>query len=127
MTDNNNSSLWTFRARPVRIIDGDTLDVVIDQGFYTTTTQRIRLMVVDTPEIHSKDSVAALEAKKFTERWIGVAQQTYERWPLRISTFPDARGGFGRWLGMVIRIVDGANLSDDLLEAKQGEIYHRGQ
>ena len=35
-----------------RVVDGDTLDVVIDLGFYIKIKERIRLEGVDTPEIY---------------------------------------------------------------------------
>lgn len=33
-----------------RVVDGDTIDVIIDMGFYIFTEQRLRLNGVDTPE-----------------------------------------------------------------------------
>ena len=42
--------MYEYKARVHRIIDGDTVDVVIDLGFEMTTRQRIRLYGINTPE-----------------------------------------------------------------------------
>ncbi len=42
--------MWTYEARVMRIIDGDTIDVMIDVGFSQFTKQRLRLNFIDTPE-----------------------------------------------------------------------------
>ncbi len=41
---------YTYRATVARVIDGDTVDLVIDLGFKMTTEQRIRLARINTPE-----------------------------------------------------------------------------
>ena len=42
---------YRYRAELDRVVDGDTLDVVIDLGFYIKIKERIRLEGVDTPEL----------------------------------------------------------------------------
>ena len=42
--------LYTYKAKLVRCVDGDTIDVEIDLGFYMTAKIRGRLLGVDTPE-----------------------------------------------------------------------------
>ena len=42
--------MYTYRARLVRCVDGDTIDVEIDLGFYLKANVRCRLTGVDTPE-----------------------------------------------------------------------------
>ena len=42
-------------------VDGDTIDVVVDLGFKTFQTVRIRLLWVDTPERGEKDHKRATE------------------------------------------------------------------
>ena len=42
--------MWTYRAKVIRVIDGDTVDVDIDLGFgMIYKKQRVRLMGIDTP------------------------------------------------------------------------------
>lgn len=50
--------MYNYKATVERIVDGDTIDVVIDLGFKITTNQRIRLKDINTPETFNvkKDS-----------------------------------------------------------------------
>ena len=46
---------FEYNCTVERIIDGDTVDVLIDLGFSLTIKQRIRLMGIDTPEVRTRD------------------------------------------------------------------------
>ncbi len=51
-----------------KIVDGDTIDVVIDLGFDISFTSRVRLAGVDTPESRTKDlaeKALGLESKAY--------------------------------------------------------------
>jgi micrococcal nuclease len=39
----------------VKIVDGDTVDVIIDLGFNLSKKERIRLAGIDTPESRTRD------------------------------------------------------------------------
>ena len=56
-----------------RIIDGDTLELVIDLGFGIHRVEKVRLNRVDTPETSSKNSeekILGIEAKIYVENWV---------------------------------------------------------
>ena len=54
--------MYQYNAKVWRVIDGDTVDAMIDLGFdVLLSNQRIRLKGVDTPESRTRD----LEEKKF--------------------------------------------------------------
>jgi endonuclease YncB( thermonuclease family) len=55
---------YTYKAYLKKIIDGDTLDVIIDLGFSIFITQRLRLKGLDTPELPTKEGIAS---KQFVE------------------------------------------------------------
>lgn len=105
--------LWVFRARPVRAVDGDTIDVIIDAGFRSTRTERLRLLGVNTPELHGASRAAGLAAKAYVEAWLAAAGGA--AWPLVLRT--EKSDEFGRYLGRVWRASDGACLNDDLLSS----------
>ena len=44
--------MYQYKAKIDRIVDGDTMDIVIDLGFKITTNQRIRLKGINTPETY---------------------------------------------------------------------------
>lgn len=48
MIDINN--LYTYKATCTNVVDGDTLDILLDCGFDTYAKRRVRLLGVDTPE-----------------------------------------------------------------------------
>lgn len=88
--------MFEYRVKEVPyIVDGDTVDVVIDLGFSMTTKQRIRLNGIDTPETNSSDlqeRQLALEAKKFVTEWFATTRN------IHIATIKDDK--YGRMLGV---------------------------
>ena len=52
--------MYVYKAKLDRVVDGDTLDAVIDLGFDITVHKRIRLVGINTPESRTRD----LEEKK---------------------------------------------------------------
>jgi len=93
--------LWHYRAFVLRVVDGDTLDMVVDKGFGDFSKQRIRLFGVNTPELHPRkgtpeqreaEKIAANKAKdRVTELMLG------KECVIRTSK----TGNFGRWLAEV--------------------------
>ncbi len=63
-TDRTPDTLYVYRAQIEKIVDGDTLRVVVDLGFDTTTRQYIRLRAIDCPEM---DTSEGKTAKRFVE------------------------------------------------------------
>ena len=50
--------MYEYRAKLLRVIDGDTVDVDIDLGFGVWMhKERIRLYGIDTPESRTRDKV----------------------------------------------------------------------
>lgn len=81
----------------VNVVDGDTVDVVLDLGFSVSTRQRVRLLGIDTPESRTTDKEEkkyGLLAKKTLAEWCARATELELRCPKR-----DSREKFGRVLG----------------------------
>src|SRR6218665_89677 len=60
--------MYEYQAKIVSVVDGDTVDAMIDLGFGIFSKQRLRLYGVDTPEINSPNPAVrqmALNAKAF--------------------------------------------------------------
>ena len=47
--------LWHYRANVTRIIDGDSIEVLLDLGDRTYRTRRIRIIGFNSPELFSGD------------------------------------------------------------------------
>jgi micrococcal nuclease len=57
-----------FIREVVKVVDGDTIDAIIDLGFDIMFASRIRLAGIDTPESRTKDQFEkklGLESKKY--------------------------------------------------------------
>jgi endonuclease YncB( thermonuclease family) len=64
VTDVKAERLFTFEARLLRVIDGDTLHVIVDQGFGLRIRERLRLNGINAPEM---STVAGQKAKRWME------------------------------------------------------------
>ena len=83
--------MYTYRAKLVRCVDGDTADLDIDLGFCLTARIRGRLLGVDTPERgqpNYKQATAMLENL--------ISLQTGEEGYFTVQT--EKTGKYGRWL-----------------------------
>ena len=52
--------MYQYKVKLDRVIDGDTIDCMIDLGFDVSTKKRIRFLGINTPESRTRD----LEEKK---------------------------------------------------------------
>ena len=60
-------NLYLYKAKLDRVIDGDTVDAMIDLGFNTWVHKRIRLLGIDAPETRTRDleeKAAGLQTKE---------------------------------------------------------------
>ena len=56
MTPPSRKSCYNFRVTEiVKVLDGDTIDVLIDLGFDLFKKERVRIAGVDTPEKRTRD------------------------------------------------------------------------
>ena len=78
---------WLWRARVVRVIDGDTLDLEIDCGFHTVRTERVRLLGVNAPEMKGETRAAGELARAEAMLWCDQLDRWLELFP---TAPPDA-------------------------------------
>jgi micrococcal nuclease len=95
-----------------KVVDGDTVDVVIDLGFDVATRQRVRLLGIDTPESRTRDLEEkrfGLLSKKKLKQWCLKAVESEKddiELELRCEE-ADSRGKFGRVLAEIWVTEDG--------------------
>jgi endonuclease YncB( thermonuclease family) len=65
LSKRTSADLYTYRAWVSRVLDGDTIEAVVDLGFGVRSVQTIRLRGLDAPELVSKEGK---EAKDFVEQ-----------------------------------------------------------
>lgn len=111
---------YVYRADVRSVVDGDTLDVVIDCGFRGTRTERLRLLDVNTPERKKPTRAAGDASYQYVLNWLSEgSRQTRGNDPADWPEFPfliqtEKSDAFGRFLAIVWR-ADGACLNADLL------------
>ena len=92
--------MYEYRARVIKVVDGDTVDVDIDLGFGVwLKDERVRIMGIDTPESRTRDKVEkkfGLAAKARLKELLGAT-------PILKTQVgkggEDMKGKFGRILG----------------------------
>lgn len=81
------------------VIDGDTIDVVIDLGFDISFSARVRMAGIDAPESRTKDSnekVLGLQSKEYLSKMLKGAKDIVIK-----TELSDSSEKFGRILGWV--------------------------
>ena len=87
--------MYEYKCEVKRIVDGDTVDVIIDLGFSILYSTRVRLYGIDTPESRTRDKdekVRGLLSKDYLKEWL-------DQGGVIIRTYRDKKGKFGRVLG----------------------------
>ena len=104
---------YIYAVKVERVIDGDTVQLLVDLGFHLTASMRFRILGVDTPE---RGQPGWAEATAFTRAWL-------EQSP-GLTAATEKADSFGRWLADLHR-PDGTCLSHALLAAGHAEVYTR--
>ena len=116
--------LFHYKAMVDRVIDGDTIDVVLDLGFDISYRGRIRFEGINAPESRTRDAVekqAGLAAKRYVEDWINGLEKK-----VIIQTSLDDRGKYGRILGRILND-EGECLNDEMVSLGHATPYHGGK
>ena len=110
---------FSYRVSKVtKVVDGDTIDVIIDLGFDIMYKSRVRLFGIDTPESRTRDKVEkkyGLLAKEFLK--------SHLKGKIVIKTHKDSETGkFGRILGEIF--VNGININELMCKKGHAVEYH---
>ena len=92
--------MYEYFVKEVKnVVDGDTIDVVIDLGFDILFASRVRLAGIDTPESRTTDKAEkalGLEAKEYLKKQLKDAKSVIIR-----TEKMDSSEKYGRILGWV--------------------------
>ena len=118
------STVW--RAQPLYVVDGDTVDLFVDRGFHHYSIGRFRFLDIDTPELNSRDDEErdkAKSAKSFVQGLLDTSEKTskvdLKVWPLSIETAKDP-DSFGRWLCRIFFTDDMGEMSVNAMLLERG-------
>jgi len=92
--------MYEYFVKEVKnVVDGDTIDVIIDLGFDILFASRVRLAGIDTPESRTTDKAEkalGLEAKEYLKKYLKDAKSVIIR-----TEKMDSSEKYGRILGWV--------------------------
>ena len=102
-----------FVKNVTNVVDGDTIDVIIDLGFDILFSSRVRLAGIDTPESRTTDKaekVLGLEAKEYLKKSLKDAKSVIIK-----TEKMDSSEKYGRILGWVYVNGDTVSLNDKMI------------
>ena len=112
--------MYEYACEVERVVDGDTVDVVLDLGFDILYKSRVRLYGIDTPESRTRnldEKARGKMAAAYLERAINNGDKVVIQTKLK-----DSRGKFGRVLGDVV--IDGLNINQTMVENNYAVKYY---
>ena len=119
--------MYEYKAKVLRVVDGDTVDVDIDLGFgIWMHKERVRMMGIDTPESRTRDKVEktfGLASKNRLKELLPVGSITVLKTEIDRSG-EDKKGKFGRILGDFL--IDDKRATDILIEEGHAVAYFGG-
>ena len=106
----------------VKVVDGDTVDVVIDLGFNLSKKERVRLAGIDSPESRTRDTeekIFGLEAKAYLKTRLEGSKK------LIVKTEKD--GKYGRMLGWFYNSEVENSINNEMIEKGYAWEYDGGK
>jgi micrococcal nuclease len=106
--------MYEYYVRKVEnVVDGDTIDVLIDLGFDILFQSRVRLAGIDTPESRTKDlqeKALGIESKEYLKKALKDAKSVVIK-----TEKMDSSEKYGRILGWVYINGDTVSLNDMMI------------
>jgi len=106
--------MYEYYVRKVdNVVDGDTIDVLIDLGFDILFQSRVRLAGIDTPESRTKDlaeKALGLESKEYLKKQLKDAKSVVIK-----TEKMDSSEKYGRILGWVYVNGDTESINDKMI------------
>ena len=109
--------MYEYNAKLDRVVDGDTVDALIDLGFDVWVKKRIRLHGIDAPESRTRDSeekIRGLAAKARLQELLEASEGAFK-------LHSHGVGKYGRCLGTLF--IGECNINQQLLLEGHAEEY----
>jgi len=115
--------LYNYKAKVVRVVDGDTVRMDINLGFgIIMSNESVRLVGIDAPESRTRDLVEkekGLASKDFLISLLPVGTD------IIVQTTLDKSGKYGRVLGVLVK--DQVNLNELMVAEGLAVVYNGGK
>jgi len=106
--------MYEYFVKEVKnVVDGDTIDVIIDLGFDILFASRVRLAGIDTPESRTTDKAEkalGIEAKEYLKKQLKDAKSVVIR-----TEKMDSSEKYGRILGWVYINGDSESINNKMI------------
>ena len=112
---------YIYRGKLERVVDGDTIDALIDVGFDIWIKKRIRYSGIDTWESRTRDKEEKKRGLAAKARLKELIKENKNQFIL----ISHGLGKFGRVLGEIL-LDDDRNVNDILIEEGHAYEYHGG-
>jgi len=109
--------IYEYNATLIRVIDGDTVDALIDLGFSVWVKKRIRLFKIDAPESRTRDLEEKARGLKTKDRLIELLSEKEGKFTL----ISHGVGKYGRCLGTII--INNVDINELLIKEGLAEEY----
>ena len=121
--------MYTYEAKLVRVVDGDTIDVTIDLGFDVSVKKRVRYEGINAPESRTRDLKEKARGLAAKDRLKVILEGAN-----RIELCSYGVGKYGRCLGELhVDMLDGkqcltlANVNELLIKEGHAVEYDGGK
>ncbi len=115
--------MYTYKIKEItKVVDGDTVDVIIDLGFGLTKKERVRIAGIDAPELRTRDlyeKKLGLEAKYWLKEHIEYCDNAIIR--------TEKEGKYGRILGWLYTDEFSISLNELMVEKGYSWEYDGGK
>lgn len=103
--------MYKYYIKVLRVLDGDTVDVMVDLGFNIFVKKRIRLHGIDAPEVRTRDSVE--KAKGFIAK--KRLEELFSKHDNKAELVSHGIGKYGRCLGVLFIKSERDSVNDILI------------
>lgn len=106
---------YFYKAKVIKVYDGDTITLDVDLGFSIRMEMRIRLYGINAPELKGMDRELGILSRDYLMNLIADKEVILE-------TIKDEKGKFGRILGIIH--IDGLNVNELLIKEGYAKKYN---
>jgi len=118
--------MFEYQATVLRVVDGDTIDVMVDLGMGVHRKERLRFSRVNAWETRGEHREKGLLAKNRVAELLPIQSK------IIIKTEKDKQGKYGRYLAEIIipasdwrELKEDTNLNDLLLNEGHAVLYNK--
>jgi micrococcal nuclease len=109
--------MYTYKAKVIKVYDGDTITVEVDLGFSFKFTNSFRLLRINCPEVRGESKEEGLKSRDRLRELIMEKE-------IIIKTQKDNTEKYGRYLAEVYLIIDDKEINiNDLLVTEGLAVY----